>query len=67
MPKERYRRIAANEVLVDDLLLRQCVVELIDDRVVNYYCFKDELPMTEWLGSRIVLERDSDGILRYIG
>ena len=67
MTKEHFRRIAANEVLVDNLLMRQCVVELIDDRVVNYSCFKEELPMTEWLGGTIVLERDSNGILRYRG
>lgn len=67
MTKEQFRRIAANEVLVDNTLIEQCVVELYGDRVVNYYHFEDELPMTEWLGGTIILEKDCNGILRYHG
>lgn len=32
-------------------------------RVVNYYEFREELPMTEWLGGEIRVERDGEGIL----
>lgn len=60
----KIRRIASNEVLLDDKSYHQCVVELEEGRVVNYYCFEDELPLTEWLGGTIVLSRDKDGILR---
>jgi hypothetical protein len=39
------------------------VVEICGDRVVNYYSFTDELPMTEWLGGVIALKRDAEGIM----
>ena len=50
---DRVRRVAANEVAVEGKIFRQCVVELLDGRVKNYYTFVDELPFTEWLGGRI--------------
>ena len=42
----------------------QGVVELEDSRVVNYYEFRDELPMTEWLGGEIRIIIDEEGIRR---
>ncbi len=48
----------------DGSLLRQAVVEIEEGRVVNYYEFRDELPMTEWLGGEIRVQRDDEGILR---
>ena len=47
------RRVAAHEVHVDGRILEQAVVELLSGKVVNYYVFTDELPMTEWLGGTI--------------
>ena len=44
--------------------LTQAVVEVEEGRVVNYYEFRDELPMTEWLGGEIIVMRDEEGILR---
>ncbi len=44
--------------------MQQAVVEISEGRVVNYYEFRDELPMTEWLGGTIIVRRDDDGILR---
>ena len=44
--------------------LLQAVVELEDSRVVNYYEFRDELPMTEWLGGEIRIIIDEEGIRR---
>jgi uncharacterized protein YhfF len=64
MDDEQFRRVASNQVIIDEEELHQCVVELIEGRVVNYYCFEDELPVTEWLGGTIILERDGDGVLR---
>ncbi len=62
---EDYRRCGAHEVtLLDGTVLHQAVVELQDGRVVNYYEFRSELPMTEWLGGSIQLQRDEEGILR---
>jgi hypothetical protein len=44
--------------------LQQAVVEIQEGRVVNYFEFREELPMTEWLGGEIRVERDEEGILR---
>lgn len=58
------RRIGAHRIITGSATLLQAVVEISDDRVVNYYEFRDELPMTEWLGGTITIGRDDDGILR---
>lgn len=59
------RRCGAHVVrLPDGTELQQAVVEIMDDRVVNYYEFRDELPMTEWLGGEICVMRDEEDILR---
>ncbi len=60
------RRIGAHEIITDGATLRQAVVEISGDRVVNYYEFRDELPMTEWLGGTIIVSRDDEGILRAV-
>lgn len=57
------RRCGAHVVLLPDgTRLDQAVVEIVEDRVVNYYEFRDELPMTEWLGGEISVELDEEGI-----
>lgn len=59
------RRCGAHVVrLPDGSLLRQAVVEVEEGRVVNYYEFRDELPMTEWLGGEILVECDEQEVLR---
>lgn len=50
--------------LPDGSQLTQAVVEVEEGRVVNYYEFRDELPMTEWQGGEISVVRDEEGILR---
>lgn len=58
------RRCGAHEVkLPDGSILEQAVVEISEGRVVNYYEFRDELPMTEWLGGTIEIKRDEEGNL----
>ena len=57
------RRVAAHELLIDGQMLRQAVVEIAEGRVVNYYTFDRELPMTEWLGGTIEVRRSEDGVL----
>lgn len=58
------RRVAAHEVDVcGEQLLGMAVVEISGGRVVNYYTFKDELPLTEWLGGRIEIRRNADNSL----
>ncbi len=62
---ESVRRCGAHSVVLPDgSRLIQAVVEIEEDRVVNYFEFRDELPMTEWLGGEIRVERDEEGILR---
>ena len=51
-------------ILPDGSILQQAVVEIQEGRVVNYFEFREELPMTEWLGGEIRVERDEEGILR---
>lgn len=59
------RRCGAHQVILPDgSILQQAVVEILEDRVVNYFEFREELPMTEWLGGEIQVERDEEGILR---
>lgn len=59
------RRCGAHQViLLDGSILQQAVVEIQEGRVVNYFEFREELPMTEWLGGEIRVERDEEGILR---
>lgn len=59
------RRCGALQVILPDgSILQQAVVEIQEGRVVNYFEFREELPMTEWLGGEIRVERDEEGILR---
>lgn len=59
------RRCGAHQVILPDgSILQQAVVEIQEGRVVNYFEFREELPMTEWLGGEIWVERDEKGILR---
>lgn len=61
---EEQRRCGAHTVVLPDgTILQQAVVEIAEDRVGNYYEFREELPMTEWLGGEIRVERDEEGIL----
>lgn len=59
------RRCGAHQVILPDgSILQQAVVEIQEGRVVNYFEFREELPITEWLGGEIRVERDEEGILR---
>lgn len=59
------RRCGAHQVILPDgSILQQAVVEILEGRVVNYFEFREELPMTEWLGGEIWVERNKEGILR---
>lgn len=59
------RRCGAHVVVLPDgTELAQAVVEIEEGRVVNYYEFREELPMTEWLGGEIRIMRDEEGVLR---
>ena len=59
------RRCGAHQVILPDgSILQQAVVEILEGRVVNYFEFREELPMTEWLGGEIRVEFDEEGIRR---
>lgn len=59
------RRCGAHQVILPDgSILQQAVVEIQEGRVVNYFEFREELPMTEWLGGEIRVELDEEGIRR---
>ncbi len=47
------RRVAANYIKIGERTLPNHVVEIIGQRVVNYYPLKGEIAMTEWLGGTI--------------
>ena len=56
------RRVGAHDVVGDGSRLHQAVVEIEGQQVVNCYEFRDELPMTEWLGGTIRLVVSADGM-----
>lgn len=58
------RRVGAHYIKKGDDIIVQGVVEIEDCRVVNYYTFSTELPMTEWLGGTIELRHNEEGILQ---
>lgn len=58
-----FRRVAAHRIEINGRTLNRCVVEIDNGRVVNYYTFTDELPLTEWLGGTITISRTEDGFL----
>ena len=58
------RRVGVHYIKNGGTTLSQGVVEIEDGRVVNYYTFTEELPMTEWLGGTIELRYTEDGILQ---
>lgn len=57
------RRVAAHHVDINGKTLNQCVVEIQDGKVVNYYTFTDELPLTEWLGGTITIVKNEENMI----
>lgn len=56
--ENQFRRLGFHELRVSGIVLHQAIVEVIGDRVVNYYEFTDELPMTEWIGGTCEIIND---------
>ena len=50
--------------LEDGRQLEQAVVVIMNGRVVNYYDFRDEIAMCEWMGGTIEVKRDEEDYLR---
>ncbi|WP_434504042.1 hypothetical protein [Prevotella sp.] len=55
---DAFRRLGFHELKVSGEVLHQVIVEVVGDRVVNYYEFTDELPMTEWIGGTCEIIND---------
>ena len=55
---DEVRRLGFHELKVSGKVLHQVIVEVIGDRVVNYYEFTDEVPMTEWIGGTCEIIND---------
>ncbi len=55
---DELRRLGFHELKVSGVVLHQAIVEVLGDRVVNYYEFTDEVPMTEWMGGTCEIIND---------
>ena len=55
---DELRRLGFHELKVSGVVLQQAIVEVLGDRVVNYYEFTDEVPMTEWIGGTCEIIND---------
>lgn len=55
---DELRRLGFHELKVSGVVLHQAIVEVLGDRVVNYYEFTDEVPMTEWIGGTCEIIND---------
>ena len=55
---DELRRLGFHELKVSGVVLHQAIVEVLGDRVVNYYEFTDELPMAEWIGGTCEIIND---------
>ena len=51
------RRVAVNRIILDKMTFDgPVVIELVNDRVVDYYKLDKELHSTEWLGGTVKIE-----------
>ena len=55
---DELRRLGFHELKVSGVVLHQAIVEVLGERVVNYYEFTDEVPMTEWIGGTCEIIND---------
>lgn len=55
---DELRRLGFHELKVSGVVLHQAIVEVLGDRVVNYYEFTYEVPMTEWIGGTCEIIND---------
>lgn len=54
------RKVAVNKVIRGDVTIKNCIVEINNGHVTDYYHFEDEQPFTEWLGGTIeILSADN--------
>ena len=59
-------RLGVHAVCYKNRTYSQCVVETDGDRVVRWFHFDGELPMTEWRGGTVYID-DIAGDMRIVG
>ena len=58
---EKRRIVAANEVVIGDRRLKQCVVEISSGMVTDYYTFEEEQPIIS-RNQRHSVKNNKDGL-----
>lgn len=62
----RRRRVAVNRLIVDDKTFVNCIVEVCDGVIYDYFTFDEEQPFTEWVGGTWNVVKDAEGKMRAI-
>lgn len=62
----RRRRVAVNRLIVDDETFVNCIVEICDGVIYDYFTFDEEQPFTEWIGGTWNVVKDAEGKMRAI-
>ncbi|MBO5314079.1 MAG: hypothetical protein IJ421_07630 [Prevotella sp.] len=62
----RRRRVAVNRLIVDDETFVNCIVEICDGVIYDYFTFDEEQPFTEWVGGTWNVVKDAEGKMRAI-
>lgn len=62
----RRRRVAVNRLIVNDETFVNCIVEICDGVIFDYFTFDEEQPFTEWVGGTWNVVKDAEGKMRAI-
>lgn len=62
----RRRRVAVNRLIVNDETFVNCIVEICDGVIYDYFTFDEEQPFTEWIGGTWNVVKDAEGKMRAI-
>lgn len=62
----RRRRVAVNRLIVNDETFVNCILEICDGVIYDYFTFDEEQPFTEWVGGTWNVVKDAEGKMRAI-
>lgn len=62
----RRRRVAVNRLIVNDETFVNCILEICDGVIYDYFTFDEEQPFTEWIGGTWNVVKDAEGKMRAI-
>lgn len=62
----RRRRVAVNRLIVNDETFVNCIIEICDGVIYDYFTFDEEQPFTEWIGGTWNVVKDAEGRMRAI-